>query len=158
MANYVYSDSTYAQDGLIQECEDICNLGAAGISGNTARLRTFTRRLNQAKDSFYTIAFKYDTLWNFDDRRYADGDQNLPIATTNIVSGTKDYLFDDELLQFVQVFVKDSSGTFRELEQQDDRNAPRAYDLQSSTGTPTKYELVGNSILLDPTPNYNSTG
>jgi hypothetical protein len=158
MANYVFSDVGGTQDGLIQECEDICNLGAAGISGNTAKLKTFTRRLNQAKDKFFTIAQKYDVLWNWDDRRFADSDLTLPIATTNIVSGTKDYLFNEELLVLVQVFVKDSSGTFHELTPQDDRNSPRAYDLQSSTGTPTSYELVGNSILLDATPNYSSTG
>src|SRR3990167_1323241 len=153
MANYVYSDSTYAQDGLLQECEDICNLGAAGITGNTAKLRTFTRRLNQAKDRFLTIAFKFDQLWNFDDSNLTD----LPIATTNMVSGTKDYLFDDELLIVTQVFAKDSNGTFNELTPQDDRNTPRAYDLQSATGTPKTYELIANSIILDPTPNYNST-
>src|SRR3990167_5881978 len=126
MANYVFNDTTYAQDGLIQECEDICNLGAAGISGVTAKLRTFTRRLNQAKDSFYTIAFKYDQLWNFDDRRYADGDLDLPIATTSLVSGTGDYLFDDEFLAVTQVFAKDSSGTFHELDVQDDKNDPES--------------------------------
>src|SRR3990167_4162319 len=127
MANYVFSDTNATQDGLIQECEDICNLGAAGISGVTAKMKTFTRRLNQAKDSFFTIAQKYDQLWNFDDRRYADGDQNLPIATTNMTSGTGDYLFDDEFLGVTQVFAKDSAGTFHELDVQDDRNDPESY-------------------------------
>ena len=157
MANYVFSDTSYSQDGLIQECEDICNLGAAGITGSTALLRTFARRLNQAKDRFYTIAEKNDQLWNWDDRRYADSDQNLPIATTNIVSGTRDYLFDDSFLAVTQVFAKDSSGTFHQLSEQDDKNTPNAYLVSDGSGQPTSYELVGNSIILNPSPNYAST-
>lgn len=156
--SYVFNDTTQVQDGLIQECEDICNLGATGISGNTSKLKTFTRRLNQAKDRFFTLAFQFDQLWNFDDRVYADSDQNLPIATTSIVSGTRDYLFDDELLQVTQVFAKDSNGTFHELLPQDDRNDPQAYLVSDTAGTPTHYELVGNSIILNPSPNYSSSG
>jgi len=157
MANYVFNDTTGAQDGLIQECEDITNLGAGNISGNTARMKTFTRRLNQAKDRFITIAMKFDALWKFDDRRYADSDLNLPIATTNLVSGTKDYLFDSTFLTIEQVFVKDSSGNWHELDQQDDKTAPDAY-IGTATGLPTTYEFVGNSLILDITPDYNSTG
>jgi len=153
---YVFSDTNYVQDGLIQECEDITGLGDGGISGDTTRLKSFTRKLNNALDRFHTIAFQYDSLWNFDDRAYADNDQTLPIATTSIVSGQSDYLFDDELLVVTQVFIKDSGGTWRELTAQDDKNAPNIY-IGATSGTPTRYELVGNSILLDPIPNYNST-
>ena len=155
MANYVFNDTTGALDGLIQECEDISNLGAGGISGNTAKMKTFTRRLNQAKDSFFLIASKYDSLWKFDDRRYSDSDQNLPIWTTTLSSGVADYLLDEDIETIEQVFVKDSGGTYVELEPQDDRNEPDAYKTQVS-GQPTKYELVGNSIIFDKLPNYTS--
>ena len=149
---YVFSDTTATQDGLIQECEDICNLGATGISGNTARLKTFTRRINQAQDRFYAIAFKYDSLWNYDSAQQAE----LPIATTAINSGQTAYQFADELLQVTQVFAKDSTGVFHELSTQDDVSDPKAYTLRDSNGTPTTYELVGNSILLNPVPNYTA--
>ncbi len=152
----VFSNSS-AGSGLIQECERICNLGAGGISGNTQLLKDFTARINEGLDRFYTLAFQVDQIWNFDDRNYADTDQNLPIATTSLVSGTKDYLFDVELLGVSQVFAKDSSGVFHELKPQDDLTSPRAYDLQTGSGTPNTYELVGNSIILDATPNYNSS-
>lgn len=153
---YVLNDTTYAQDGLIQECEDITGLGDGGISGNTTRLKSFVRKLNNALDRFHSIAFRYDALWSFDDRSYADNDQTLPIATTSIVSGQSDYLFDDELLMVTQVFCKDPNGTWTELKPQDDLNSPNVY-IGSTSGTPTRYELVGNSILLDAIPNYNST-
>jgi hypothetical protein len=150
----VFSETT-TRDGLIQECERITNLGATGISGNTTLLKDFTARINNAIDRFYSIVFKYDTLWNFDDRQYADSDQELPIATTSIVSGTRDYLFDSEFLSITQVFVADSTGTFHEVQAQDDKNDPEAYLLSDGSGTPTTYELVGNSVILNPEPNYD---
>jgi hypothetical protein len=153
---YVFNDTTYAQDGLIQECEDISGLGEGSISGNTSRLKKFTRRINNALDRFYSLAFQYDSLWNMDDRKYADSNQQLPIASTNLVSGQADYLFDDELLGVTQVFCKDSSGTWRELQPQDDKTSPNIY-VGATSGLPARYELVGNSIILDPIPNYNST-
>ena len=148
----VFSDTTYAQDGLIQECERITNLGAGGIVGQ--KLKDFTARINQGVDRFYSIAFQYDSLWNFDDRNHGD----LPIATTNIVSGQRDYLFDDELLMVTQVFAKDSNGVFHEILPQDDKTDPNAYILDDVSGAPTSYELVGNSIILNPAPNYASSG
>jgi hypothetical protein len=153
---YVFSDTTYTQDGLIQECEDITGLGDAGISGDDTRLKSFTRKLNNALDRFHVIAFQSDSLWSFDDRSYADNDQTLPIATTNLVSGQADYLFDEELLAVTQVFIKDSAGVWKELSAQDDKNTPNIY-IGATSGLPTRYELVGNSIVLDPIPNYNST-
>lgn len=152
----VFSE-TNTGEGLIQECERICLLTPNGISGNTDLLKGFTSRINNALDRFYALAFQYDALWNMDDRRYADSDAELPIATTNLVSGQADYLFSSELLAVTQVFIKDSGGTWRELSPQDDKNSPNIY-LGATSGVPTHYELVGNSIYLNPTPNYNSTG
>lgn len=140
--------------GLIQECERITNLGVAGITSNAQKLKDFTARLNTGIDRFFSLAEQYDMLWNFDDANNTD----LPIATTNIVSGTRDYLFDAELLQITEVFVKDSGGTFHILDVQDDKNTPHSYLLDDSSGTSTTYELVGNSIILNPSPNYSSTG
>jgi hypothetical protein len=147
----VFSNSSDGS-GLLQECERICNLGATGITSVAVKIKDFTARINNALDRFYAIAFQFDQLWNFDDSTNTD----LPIATTNLVSGTGDYLFDSELLQVTQVFAKDSSGIFHELEPQDDRNEPSAYITRVS-GVPTKYELVGNSIILDMNPSYSST-
>lgn len=148
----IFSDTTLVQEGLIQECEDLCNLGVGGISGNTNLLKRFTARINGAIDRFYALAFRYDLNWNFDGSNQTD----LPIATVNIVSGQQDYTFASELLMVTQVFAKDSNGTFHELTEQDDKNAPNVY-LTTTSGVPTRYELVGNSILLDAIPNYNST-
>lgn len=146
--------NTSAGSGLIQECERITNLGAAGITGNATKLSDFTARLNNALDRFFALAFQFDSLWNFDDSTNTD----LPIATTSLISGTRDYLFASELLEVTEVFVKDSAGTFHQLDVQDDKNTPDAYLLSDGSGTPTTYELVGNSIILNPSPNYSSSG
>lgn len=139
--------------GVVQEGERLCQVGVGGFSGNTTKLKEFMARCGQAIDRFYAIAFKYDQLWNFDDRNQSD----LPIASTNVITSQQDYQFASELLGVTQVFCKDSGGTFQELKEQDDRNDPEAYLRKQSTGVPTHYELVGNSILLSPIPNYNST-
>jgi hypothetical protein len=153
MANYVFNDTTGAQDGLIQECEDICKLGEGGISGSTSNMKTFTRRINKAKDKLASIAFRYDSLWNYD----GDDQSDLPIdASGDIVSGTQTYAFDPELLMLSQIFIKDPNGTFHELTEQDDRNAPDSF-TSTATGVPTKYKLIGNSFMFNITPNYNST-
>ncbi len=138
--------------GVVQEGERRLLLGVGAISGNTTKLKEFIARCGQAIDRFYAIAFKYDSLWNFDDRNQTD----LPIATTNLISGQADYQFASELLGVTQVLCKDSSGVYQVLDEQDDKNDPYAYKTQES-GTPTKYELVGNSIITDKIPNYNST-
>jgi hypothetical protein len=148
---YVFNDTTYADQGLIQECEDICNLGEGGISGNTAKLRTFTRRLNIAKDRFYLLAQKYGILWPFDEVTQTD----LPIFDTDLESGIPDYALDGDIRTVIQVFAKDSNGTVHELLPQDDRTAPNSY-LTDEGGTPTHYELVGNSLMLYPIPNYTT--
>src|SRR6185503_1898724 len=147
----VFNDTSIG-NGLIQECERITGLGDTGISNNATLLKDFTARLNSAKDRFYALAFEYDALWELDDTKQTD----LPIATTNLVLGQRDYLFASELLAVDQVFVKNPSGIWNEITAQDDKNAPNAY-IGVETGTPTEFELVGNSILLYPIPSYNST-
>lgn len=149
----VFSDTTQVEDGLIQLCEDITGLGSGGISGNTTLLKRFTRNINGSLVRFFALAFEYDTYWNLDDRNHGD----LPVASTNLVSGQQDYLFATELLAVNQAFVKDQSGVFHELQPQDDKSEPNTFTLVNGSGVPKTYKLVGNSILLDPVPSYNST-
>lgn len=152
--SFVFSDTTYINHGLIQECEDITGLGAGKISGNTAKMQTFARRLSLAKNRFFTLAFNKDSLWHIDDRGYADSDQKLPIAFTTLQSGVKNYLFDSSMLAFSDgVFVMDSSGVYHELDIVDEKNDPEEFS-GVATGLPTKYRMVGNSIIFDKTPDY----
>jgi hypothetical protein len=144
-----FSNSTTG-DGLIQECERISTLGLGNITGNASRLKDFTARLNAAVDRFHAIAFRNDALWNFD----ATTQDDLPIADADLEDGIGDYAFDSGLLSVTQAFAKDSLGISHELMEQDDKAAPNAY-IGTESGSPTHYELSGNSIILYPKPNYD---
>jgi len=153
--------NTTTLDGLIQECERICLLGTAGISGSTNQLKNFTARLNQSLDRFFTVALTHDGNWQFDDSNYTD----LPIGVANLVSGQQDYSFASDLLSVVKVLAKDSNGNWSELTPVDQSQsganvyAKNIWTLPTgNSGTPSRYDKFANSILLDPIPNYNSTG
>jgi hypothetical protein len=149
--------NTTTLDGLIQECERITLLGTGGISGDTNQLKNFTARINQALDRFFTVALTYDSTWQFDDTNYTD----LPIGTGNLVSGQQDYSFASDVLTVEKVMIKDSSGSWHDLDRTDYGNSDSG-DLwrltTGNSGTPTRYDKFANSILLDPIPNYSSTG
>lgn len=151
----VFNDITTGT-GVIQECERICNLGATGITGNSQRLVDFTARINTAIDRFYALAFQFDALWNFD----GTSQTGTPIFTTNLVANTQAYditSFAPTLVALNQVFAKDTNGNYFEIFPQDDVVNPKAYVDTAVYGTPSTYELVGNSILLNDIPSYSST-
>ncbi len=146
-----FSNST-TEDGLIQEVDRIC-----GSTDNTYSLKAKTARINQALDRFVTLALQSDGTWQFDDTNQTD----LPIGVTNLVSGQQDYSFNSAYLFIKKVLVKDSSGTWTEIlpvgMTEDD--ATNIWTLPSNnSGTPVRYNKFANSVLLDPIPNYNSTG
>lgn len=156
----VFSNTT-TLDGLIQECERITLKGTGGISNISNSLKDFTARLNQGLDRFFTVALTHDGNWQFDDSNYTD----LPIGVANLVSGQQDYSFASDLLTVVKVLAKDANGNWIELtpvdESQSGANiyAKNIWTLPTgNSGTPSRYDKFANSILLDPIPNYNSTG
>lgn len=147
----VFSDAT-TLDGLIQEVDRIC-----GSSDNTYSLKAKTARLNSALDRFIGLALEFGGDWQFDDSNYTD----LPIGTTNLVSGQYDYSFASELLTVNKVLCKDNNGNWVELQLIDqEERAARNLLLQptGNVGAPIRYDVFASSVLLDPVPNYNSTG
>lgn len=146
----VFSDTT-AEDGLIQEVDRICN-----SSNTTYSLKAKTARLNIALDRFITLALMYDLDWIFDDVNYTD----LPIGTTDIVSGQQDYSFASDVLMVIKVLAKNNAGNWQELVEVDNKQwASRdIWTLPTgNSGSPSKFAVIGNSILLDSIPNYAST-
>lgn len=148
-------------DGLIQECERITQLGVAGISGSTNLLKAFTARINQALDRFAYLSLMGDGRWQVDDTNATD----FPIGTTNLVSGQQDYQFASDVLVVNKVLAKNSQGTWGEIypvdvaQTENNIFALNTWQLPANDiGTPRTYDKFGNSILLDPIPNYNSTG
>lgn len=153
----VFSD-TSTKLGLIQDLEIkvFGDNGYGRISGNSDLLYQFTGRINRAQDRFTFLAMTADGRWQYDDTNYTD----YGIATTNIVSGQRDYTFALEHLEIEKVLIKDTSGNWKLIYSidQDDKDAVTYLENNSSnTGTPTRYDKRSNSIFLDVTPNYNST-
>jgi hypothetical protein len=140
---------------LIQEVDRIC------ISDNNSyALKDKTARINQALDRYAYLSLMADAKWQADDA----GATDLPIGTTNLVSGQQDYAFASDVLVVNKVLVKNSSGNWREIypvdvaETQTSVYASNTWTLPTNdSGTPYTYDKVGNSILLNPIPNYNST-
>lgn len=156
--------NTTLKNGLIQHCEELCNLGDGGISGDPTELIKFTAKLNRAYDDVIPYVLRSDGTWQWDDKSQVD----FPIATTNIVSGQRGYSFlSDEqgnsILEITSVAIKTDATTsdYTVIDPSDRSNRTevgKALIENNSTdiGTPTSYDKLGNSIIFNPTPNYAS--
>lgn len=114
-----------------------------------------TRNSNFALDKIVGLILKADQRWEWDDTNNSD----LPIGRTNIVSGQRDYgITGATYLKITKVMCKDAGGTLHELNPID-KNSPegKAMNEQTSSGTPSHYDLMGNSLFLEPVPNYTIT-
>jgi len=103
------------------------------------------------------LALFNDGQWLFDDFNQTD----LPVGVANLVSGQYDYEFADEVLVVQKVLTKDSTGAWTELTPYDfeDDELNNLWKLTTgNSGSPVRYQKLAHSILLDPVPNYASTG
>lgn len=119
------------------------------------------RDVNLALDRALTLIFQAAGTWQFDDSNHAD----LPIITTTLVSGQRDYSFDTDgsgnvILDIFKVLFADPQGTFHELKLRDQQSqrAEGFTDGLNQGGTPRRYDMTGNTIFLDPIPNYDAAG
>lgn len=155
----VYNDTTNKL-GIIQKCETTLfgDDGYGQITGNANRLYQFAERINRAQDRLVFLLMTADGRWQYDDTNYTD----YGIATTNIVSGQKDYTFNVSHLEIEKVLIyQGASVTSYKLIDPIDQNDPDATgyleNISTNVGLPIRYDKRANSIFLDPTPNYNST-
>lgn len=160
-----FSDTTN-KNGLIQMCELYTHLGDTTISGDTTTLlKQFTFLLNNAYDEVLPLVFAADGRWQWEDFNHT----TLPIATTNIVSGQRDYGFTTDsagasVLRIDKVAIKQDATTsdytiIHQIDQNDGTGAAKRLieDNSDNTGIPTGYDLVGGSIILNPEPDYAAT-
>lgn len=128
------------------------------ISGNTSRLAHFTSLINQTFNDYVTLVFGCDGRWQFEDTNQTD----LPVGTTDIVSGQRDYSFDVSFIEIEAVFVTDSNGNKVQLiplDIHDQSVIAQAYLVNDSNnvGIPTHYDKLGGSVILQPVPNFNAS-
>lgn len=138
------------QQDLISEITRIC-----GASTTDYPLKDRARRVNMGLDRFIYLALTSDGTWQFDD---SNNTTDLPIGTTNLISGQQDYAFASDVLVVDKVLAKDPTGIWTDLELTDLKEiAGKNIFGTTIAGTPTKYDVFANSVFLDNVPNYNST-
>lgn len=112
-----------------------------------------TRNINAWLDRVSALILQADAKWEWDDTNQSD----LPIGTTALTAGQQDYGIDSTYLKIRKVAIKDTNGDLFYLDPMDEadlRGYPELLDSGRATGKPTKYALVGNSIVLDVAPDY----
>lgn len=111
--------------------------------------------VNNAYNRISSLILRADSRWQWDDTNQTD----LPIATTTLTTSQQDYSLATTHLTIDRVEVKDTAGNWHRLTQIDQQLLKRGESTalaayQSTTGTPSEYDLVGNSLFLYPAPNY----
>lgn len=116
---------------------------------------TMLNLINNAYERVASLIMNADGVWEWNDTN----DTNYTIATTDIISGQQDYTLATTHLKIYRVELMDSSGISSKISPFDQSDESQSLtQLATISGTPTRYNLLGNSIFLDPKPNYNYTG
>lgn len=149
-----YNDTSLSS-GIIQNIERMTDMGSTTISGNATLLKEFTAIVNRIMNRVWHTIFTASDTWQYDDSNNSD----MPVSTTNLVSGTKRYALPEEALSVKKLEVLDSTGEeWTELKPLDKKQLVEGVDdFMEDNGTPVYYTLVGNVIELYPAPNYNET-
>ena len=149
-----YSDTTN-KNGIIQNIESLCNLGDAGITGNTTLFAKITGFVNQANQDVAIALMQADKRWQYDDFNNTD----LPRATATLVADQRDYTLPAAsssgnaatLLGIAKVVVMDANSTSQErILRLTDRDEAFLNNQYATSGLPLVYKLVGNSIKIWP--------
>jgi len=148
-----YSDTTNL-NGVIQEFERLIDGGYASVSGDTTKLKEATALANDNSSRIWHLIFSATGNWQYDDSNFTD----LPMATTDLVSGTARYALPSEALTIQRVELMDSNGEWYELKPLTKEMIGMAVDeFLEEDAQPEYYTLVNNTIELFAAPNYNST-
>ena len=146
--------STSGKNGLIQQCESLCNLGDAGITGNSTLFAKFTAYINDAYGKTVSAILEVDKQWRWDDFNWSAPDA-VNVATADLESGQRDYILpratnssdQSTLWKVYKVRLMNTDGTWYDL------IPMSAYEDEIATsGKPEKYMLLANSIRLSGPP------
>ena len=164
----IYSNSV-TKDGIVEECDFLVSSDSV-----TYPIEQKTRNANRALDKVLSLILSADGRWQYDDTNNTD----LPIASTNIISGQQDYSFNTDMITVTRVEIKDPEANWNYLNPFDQRDLMPAQptplprwgtagvsfnngfsltDFMETPGTPVYYDKIASSVFLYPAPNYNST-
>lgn len=148
----VWNDTTLRQ-GIVQDMEDICGLGATGISGNTILFQQFTRWANIWAKFGAAIAIKAMDGWDFDDPAWTNYPSGTYPGTTNrdyVISATEKLLKIKKVgvtydgVNYVEALPIDTNSQDYTVIRED-----AAADAKFNTTSP-RYDPRANAIDLYP--------
>ena len=150
----VFSDTTN-YTGIIQAFERMTDQGYTAVSGDTTKLKEATNLANLKSSEIWHLIYKATGNWQYDDSNNAD----LPMATTNLVSGTARYALPSDALTIQRMEAMDSSGQWFVLKPmtKEQLNGIAVDEFLDTDSQPEFYSLVNGIVELFPAPNYNST-
>jgi len=132
----------------IQEIDNDIDFLCGSTSGTYAPTNK-RRNMNIAYHDVARIIWESDGGWHYDDSNAA----TLPRATTSLVHNQSDYTLPTTALGVRRVEVLDGGGNPIKLRPLDPAEVTVGIDeVLGSGGTPRAYELMGNSVILYPTP------
>lgn len=139
--------------GVVDEINDICQ-----SDNNSYPLASKARRVNAALDRFFTLAFKADGRWTFDDTNH----DSVPIVTKDMTDGVSKYAIDTiaaDILGILRVEVLDANGDGITLPRLDRESVTTESitEKYETAGKPEVFDLVGEYIYIYPAPNYSSS-
>lgn len=152
MAQLQFNDTTNKL-GVIQSCEAICNLGDAGITGDTQLLKEFTRYINKAGSSIWTWIFSSYGGAQYDDA----GQGDLPSATDELTINKTKYALPSGAITIRGVEVKNQGGVWEQLLPINDEQIQQMSSIgefMKTSGQPRFYKWVGETIFSLPASNY----
>lgn len=111
--------------------------------------------VNSAMDRVSSLILMADLRWRWDDSNQTD----LPIATAALVANQQDYSISSTHLIIERVEAKDEDGNWHLLTPIDQSLLKKSRktamsEYKETAGDPSEYDLVGDSILLYPKPDY----
>lgn len=139
------------EQGVVQFVNDFLE-----ITNTDYSLRAKARSANTWLEKAAFNLMSGSGYWQYDDPNYT----NLPVFTTDLVSGQANYTINNTYYSVIKVLIKDPNGNWIDLEQMDiqQKDAEPYLTESNPTGTPRKYDIFGDQIALDCDPNYASTG
>lgn len=154
-----YSDTT-SKSGLLQDCEQLLELGDGFITGNATLKAQFTAGLNQAMyNEVIPAILESQAGWVWDDSNYTD----FPRGVGNLVADQQDYQLpvavgganQETFLELTDVAVLDSAGNEVTLDPTNVDNATLNTQY-SVSGLPRFYKVNGKNIQMWPSPSASA--
>jgi hypothetical protein len=143
--------SPSTKQGIIEEIDFLINTDFTSYPTEQK-----TRNINQWNSKVIGWIFSAaNPRFQYDDSNYS----TLPFATTDLVSGQSQYRLDASWFNISRVDMKDGNGYWRTLRGIDQADIYEGYDAyQITAGTSQEYDLIGDVLILKPTPNYSQVG